>query len=144
MSWFSQLDPAVKVIGGLITAAGAFVALLVAWNGYNACSVAGMTFDQITNQPIANVRVGYDPNNVGYFREGYRPSMVTLAISSIDGSFKGDCRGAHDQAGDASFELLYVGGEMLPGLPCLETKYTAIRIENRGEHSGINVPVVGC
>jgi len=148
MNWWDRLSTQAKALTAVVALAVAVIGGVAAWDNLvvqtTSCSFAGVAYDQLSGQPARDVRIGYDPNNVGHVVSGYNGRVVTLAISGNDGAFKGDCGGVHDQVARDSFEILYVGGPSLPGLPCLQTKYSSLRLSNRGSHDGIDLPIVGC
>jgi hypothetical protein len=151
-SWWSELDSAAKAIISVIGVIAAGIAAYAAYDKLmtqkSDCLVSGVAYRQASNEPLSGVRVGYAVANAGEYSSNQARNipLITLAQSGSDGRFAGECNGAHDAVASSSFEVVYVGGSntRLPGLPCLETRYSGQRVRNRGEHSGLVLEVPDC
>jgi hypothetical protein len=150
--FWESLDTKVKVISGIIAAAAALFGLWTAYDKFTqdklTCRFSGTAYLFGTSEPVAGAFIGYSPTR-DQPPLGQMPQLVKLAETGGDGTYSADCGGVEDRDGAGSFEVLTYGGPnaTLPGLPCIGPEtvgFSAIRLRNRGEHTGINVRVKSC
>lgn len=130
---------AVTVIAGcLVAVLGAYTA----WDKFvresSACSISGVAFYPISNEPAAGIALGYD--NVSPEAPG-QGRMSTVTVTKADGSFSGNCAAVPSDA----FVVVVQGGSFEGGsLPCLRVRNTGIRVPADGETTGLAIAVPRC
>jgi hypothetical protein len=147
-SFWDSLTSPLGVISTLVVIAGGIFGIYKGWQELHKadpCRISGVAQILGTTQPANGALIGYATNRDQVAPGGSAPDFVKLAESGPDGTFSGDCDDIEDSPDAGSFEVLTKPGlGTCPGLPPIGPEfvtYSYIRLENEGEHKGINVSV---
>lgn len=142
MSVWDDLSAPFKAVTVIAACVVAVLGAYTAWDNFirqsSACSISGMAYYPISNEPAAGIALGYD--NVSPQEPG-QGSMSTITVTAADGSFSGNCAGVPSDA----FVVVVQGGSFQGGpLPCLGARSTGIRVPADGETTGLAIAVPRC